>query len=156
MSHPFVGAYSPSTISNYVTGIRAWHIIHRVQWDVPDTHLKQLLSGAQRIAPLSLTRPPRLPITIAHMLKIRELCNLSRPLHATFFACLVPMFYTCSRLGKFVLPNLSAFNPEIHVKNWICTLMKSENITRSPFFTFPSPKCQKTVKMFFWQLKTML
>ncbi|KLO04247.1 hypothetical protein SCHPADRAFT_758613 [Schizopora paradoxa] len=110
------GSYSHSTISNYVAGVRAWHIIHRVEWDVHDAHLKQLLSGAQRLAPPSSTREQRQPFLLSHLLRIRDQCDFSKPVHAAVFACLVTTFYTCSRLGEFTLKSLSSFDPEYHVK----------------------------------------
>ncbi len=110
------GFYSQSTISNYVAGVRAWHIIHRVQWNVQDAHMKQLLAGAQKMTLQTSIRPLRQPFTVSYILRIRMQCNLSLPLHAAVFACLVTTFYTCSRLGEFTVQSLSAFTTTLHVK----------------------------------------
>jgi hypothetical protein len=32
-----VGHYSGKTVSNYVNGVRAWHIVHGAEWSLNDT-----------------------------------------------------------------------------------------------------------------------
>jgi len=39
------GAYS-SSITNYATSIRAWHMLHGLEWKVNDIEYKSLLEGA--------------------------------------------------------------------------------------------------------------
>ena len=47
------GSYSGSTISNYVHGVRAWHILHGLQWRPDCLELKAVLRAAKRLTPSS-------------------------------------------------------------------------------------------------------
>jgi hypothetical protein len=42
-------SYSGATISNYVNGIRAWHIIHGMEWKLNELETETLLKGAERL-----------------------------------------------------------------------------------------------------------
>jgi hypothetical protein len=41
------GAYSGSTISNYVYGVRAWHTLHQLEWNLNPLEMDALLKGAE-------------------------------------------------------------------------------------------------------------
>lgn len=57
----------------------------------------------------------RLPFTLDYILKLRSFLDLSLPLDSAVYACLTTCFYSCARLGEFVLPTLSAFNAARHI-----------------------------------------
>jgi hypothetical protein len=48
-----VGAYSGKTISNYIYGVRAWHILHGVAWQLNEPETKALLMAASKLTPQS-------------------------------------------------------------------------------------------------------
>ena len=39
-------AYSRSAISNYVYGLRAWHVLHGISWEIEKLELDALLKAA--------------------------------------------------------------------------------------------------------------
>ena len=40
------GAYVGDTIANYVQGVRAWHRIYDIPWNIDDLHIQTMLKGA--------------------------------------------------------------------------------------------------------------
>jgi len=109
------GTYSRSAIANYVYGIRAWHLLHGVVWQLNEPELETLLKGAERIAPASSKRKKRRPFTIEFIEKLLQELDMSTPLDAAVFACLTTCFYAVARLGELTVPRLDAFNPSSHV-----------------------------------------
>ena len=88
------GSYSGSTISNYVHGIRAWHILHGLEWRLNPLEMDALLKGADRLAPPSSKRKKRQPYTPEFIAKLRLHLALDNPLDTAVFACLT----TCSNV----------------------------------------------------------
>lgn len=110
------GLYSGCTLRNYVAGIRAWHVLHRLPWKVDDIEQSRLLASADKATPASSKRPPRQPFTPAYLSAIRDQLDLTAPLDAAVFACLTTTFYCCARLGEFTVPSRNGFKPDEHVK----------------------------------------
>jgi hypothetical protein len=55
------GCYSGSTISNYVHGVRAWHILHGLPWKLNRMEMDALMKGAERLTLASSRRKKRVP-----------------------------------------------------------------------------------------------
>jgi hypothetical protein len=47
------GAYSGKTISNYIYGVRAWHVLHGMMWQLNEPETKALLTAASKLTPPS-------------------------------------------------------------------------------------------------------
>ena len=109
------GSYSGSTISNYIHGIRAWHILHGLEWRLNSLELDAALKGAERLAPPSSRRKKRQPYTPDFIAKLRDHLMLNDPLDAAVFACLTTCFYGAARVGEFVVSRLDSFSPSHHV-----------------------------------------
>ncbi|KAF8797483.1 hypothetical protein BYT27DRAFT_7018258, partial [Phlegmacium glaucopus] len=109
------GSYSGSTISNYVHGIRAWHILHGMEWRLNSLEMDALLKGADRLTPPSSKRKKRLPYTPEFISTLRQHLSLDDPFDAAVFACLTTCFYAAARVGEFVVPRLDAFSPSRHI-----------------------------------------
>ena len=105
------GSYAGATVSNYICGIRAWHILHGLEWKLNELELEAALKGAERLAPPSSKRKKRLPYTPDFITVLRQHLDLSDPFDAAVFACLVICFYAAARLGELVVPRLDAFSP---------------------------------------------
>jgi hypothetical protein len=58
------GAYSGSTIDNYVYGIRAWHILHGVRWQMETAELEAILWAAEKVTPHTSKRRRGSPIPL--------------------------------------------------------------------------------------------
>jgi hypothetical protein len=110
------GAYSAKTISNYISGIRAWHILHGIAWSTNQQELISILRAAEAVAPTSSKRKKRLPYTPQFIETILTHLDLKNPLDAAVYACVTTTFYSCARLGEFTVPRLSAFDAQLHVK----------------------------------------
>ena len=53
----YAGSVSGTTVSNYTTALKAWHILHGLQWNIEDAEPRALLKGAHKLTPLSTKRP---------------------------------------------------------------------------------------------------
>ena len=49
-------AYSGSAISNYICGIRAWHLLHFILWRIEKPELDTMLKAAEKLTPPSSKR----------------------------------------------------------------------------------------------------
>ena len=109
------GSYSGSTISNYIHGIRAWHVLHGLEWRLSSMETDAALRGAERLAPPSSKRKKRQPYTPEFITKLREHLKLEDPFDPAVFACLTICFYAAARVGELVVPRLDSFSPSHHV-----------------------------------------
>ncbi|CAA7260292.1 unnamed protein product [Cyclocybe aegerita] len=128
------GAYAGGTISNYVFGVRAWHLLHGVSWQMNPSELETLLKAAAKAAPASTKRKKRLPYTKEFMLAIRDKLDLETPLDATVYACLTMTFWSAARLGEFTVKNLTDFKATHHVKpSDVITTTDANSLTTTAF-----------------------
>ena len=110
------GIYSASSVASYVAAVRAWHIIHGVEWLVGGPELEVIIRGAKLMAPQALTRQRRKPVTVGYIEAIASHLSDDVPLDVAVFACLTSAFWATARLGELTVRNLSAFDPQSHVK----------------------------------------
>jgi len=110
------GLYSSTTVTNYLQGVRAWHIMHGLEWAIKDDEVIALLKVAATLAPPSSKRKPREPYTVDLIASIRRQLDISTPLHTAVFACLTTTFYATARVGEFTIPCLDAFDAAKHIK----------------------------------------
>jgi len=87
------GAYSGSSLNDYICGLQAWHILHGLPWSIDQSTLSAALTGAARLAPPSSSRPKREPFTVSLIIQIQAVLNLSSPFDIAFFACLTTTFW---------------------------------------------------------------
>jgi hypothetical protein len=113
-------AYSGKTISNYLNGVRAWHILHSVPWALEKKEMDTMLQAADKLTPSTSKKKQRLPYTPAFIAAIKQQLNLQEPLDTAVFACLTTCFYASARLGEFTVQTLSGFNPNVHIT--LCNL----------------------------------
>lgn len=109
------GFYSSSTVSNYLQGVHAWHIIHGLEWTIKDDEVIVLLKAASSLAPPTSKWKPREPYTMDIIASICQQLDLNIPLHAAVFACLTTIFYATAQVGEFTVPKLDSFKPEEHI-----------------------------------------
>jgi hypothetical protein len=109
------GVYSPSTISNYLAGVRAWHIIHGLELNTHKPTMDALLKAATIMAPPDAQRAKRPPLRLEKIDAIRSLLALDKPLDSAVFACLTTTFWGTARLGEFTLPDKIQFDATTHI-----------------------------------------
>jgi len=110
------GAYAGDTIANYMQGVRAWHRIYNIPWNIDDLHIQTMLKGARKVTPEAAKLPKWQPLLIEDIIAVRAWLDLTQPLDAAVFACLTTTFFTAARLGEFTVKNLTSFNGETHIK----------------------------------------
>jgi hypothetical protein len=135
------GSYSRSAISNYVNGIRAWHVLHGLEWRLSSLETEAALKGAERLAPPSSKRKKRQPYTVNFITKIHQQLQVGDPFDAAVFACLTTCFYAAARLGEFVVPRLDAFSPSTsHVTSANLRVDRDPNNLEVTILHIPSTK----------------
>lgn len=111
-----IGTYGGSTIRNYVYGIRAWHIVHGIKWDLDNRELEALFKAGNKLAPKESRKKEKVPWTKEILTTICENLQTNDPRDAATLACLTTAFWGTARLGEVTVPKLDGFNPELHVK----------------------------------------
>ena len=62
------GQMGQSAVCTWMSGLRAWHIVHGFQYTVKDSiHVKTALAGVGKLAPTKSKCPPHIPVTIQHL-----------------------------------------------------------------------------------------
>lgn len=96
----FIAELSPSlsknTISNYLCGLRAWHILNGYPFERSDR--LNLIAKASR--PLAKPLPPRPPVTLEMMEQLAAGLNLTDSRDVCIFACACTAFWGLARLGE--------------------------------------------------------
>lgn len=144
------GSYAGSTLDNYISGIRAWHILHGQAWAMDDAQIRTALAGAANLAPPSSKRPKRAPVTVEIMTKILAQLDLSNPLDAAVAACLTTSFYSLARTGEFTVPSVDKFNSSIHVTRASIRDDQDRHGLKVKVFRIPRTKSSPTGEDLYW------
>lgn len=96
------GKAAPGTMNSYMSGIRAWHVFHHAPWHGDDSWVTNARSAVSK-AGSHLTKPPRAPVSLEHLVVLRRELDLATPLHAAIWAVAVVTFFGCRRLGETVV-----------------------------------------------------
>ncbi|KAJ7066338.1 hypothetical protein C8F01DRAFT_981886 [Mycena amicta] len=110
------GHYAGKTLGNYLAGVRAWHILHRVRWQRNKVECDALIRAATALQPDSSSRKQRQPYTLNIILSLLHHLNPTDSLDVAVIACMLVAFYSCARLGELTVKTLVDFDPGIHVK----------------------------------------
>jgi hypothetical protein len=135
------GAHLGSTIANYAAALRAWHILHGLEWNIKELEYKAILEGANKLAPSSSKRAKCAPFTVDILEKFRHAMDLDNPRDATIFACIAISFYCVARLGEFTVPAIAKFDRTKHISR--ADVKFTFNHENLPVITFSLP-CTKT------------
>lgn len=107
------GLYSASAISNYISGLAAWHTIHRLDWLANKREVDALIKGATATAPPR--KAPRPPFTVSMLQQILQQLDRSSPFDVAISAALTTCFWGTARVAEVVVPSLAAFSPTAHI-----------------------------------------
>lgn len=95
------GIYSGSAICNYVSGVRAWHILHRLPWHLDPATMEAVIKGGESLAPPSSKCLARKPVTVNILQSIQEHLDLeANSRDIAVWACATCLFYGVARLGE--------------------------------------------------------
>ncbi|KAJ4493154.1 hypothetical protein C8J55DRAFT_586330 [Lentinula edodes] len=109
------GHYAGTLVKNYVHGVRAWHIIHGIEWKINKAPIDAMIQGAERLQPERSKRKKRLPFTISYIESILTGLDPNDPFDAACGGCLTTSFYCAARVGELTVPNLRDFSASNHV-----------------------------------------
>ncbi|KAJ7186106.1 hypothetical protein C8R46DRAFT_390106 [Mycena filopes] len=144
------GFLSGGTISNYVSGVRAWHILHGVAWAMNMPELETLLRAADRLTPLSSKRDARMPYTPNILCSLRPHFDLTKHLDASVWSCLTTLFWGTSRGGEFTVKTLTSFDPTVHIKPCDVTEVTDRNGLNQTNFFIPRTKSAPHGENAYW------
>lgn len=102
---------APSTLKNYISGLRAWHITNDVPWQ-GSVRLQYVRDGVSNIsASVMKAKPPRPPVTCQMLETLHQSLDRKDPKNVCILACADTAFWGQCRLGEIlhdnsrVLPN---------------------------------------------------
>ncbi|KAJ7245574.1 hypothetical protein C8J57DRAFT_1190911 [Mycena rebaudengoi] len=104
-----VGSCSGKCIRNWLNGLRLWHSFNDAPWHGDEGWLPALKKSADK-AGLSFKRPPRGPITPAHLRALRAFLDLSSPFGAASWSAALTAFWGCRRLGEVLIRSAAKFS----------------------------------------------
>ncbi|KAJ6595213.1 hypothetical protein DFH09DRAFT_1244549 [Mycena vulgaris] len=122
------GVYAGGTVSNYMSSIRAWHVLPGVAWNMNDDKIKGLLKAAD----------------------LHPHFNLANALDASCWSCLTTLFYSTSRGGKFTTKNLKSFDPTTNITCSAVTVATDRNSLRQTNFKLPRTKSSLHGEDVYW------
>ena len=137
------GLYAGGTVENYLSGVRAWHILHGLQWKLERVKMNTLLQGIEKMAPNTSHRQKRQPYMVDVIAAIQEQLNLDLPFDATVFACLTTCFWSIARVGELTVQRIADFNPDEHVKQINVAKKKDRNNLEVTSITIPCTKMDR-------------
>ena len=140
--------YSKSAIINFISAVRAWHLINNIPYDVQENTIKILLQGAAKVQPLP--RPKCQPLTKQHLSLLLQNLDCHKHEQAAVAACLTTTFYMCARLGEFTVPSVKAFNPSRHVSIVNVLFQYDRYFNKVTVFQLPVTKQAPTGEAVFW------
>lgn len=108
------GTRAGGSIKNWISGLKAWHDINDAPWNGDHPWIKMARISANKEG-TSHKRPLRAPVSIEHLLTLRNAINLSDPFHAAVWAVALCTFFGCRRLGELVVTRASAFDMKYNV-----------------------------------------
>ncbi|KAJ7939663.1 hypothetical protein B0H13DRAFT_2226260 [Mycena leptocephala] len=144
------GFMSGSTVSNYVSGVRAWHVLHGVMWAMNEAELEALLRAANRLTPASSKRQARMPYTVEILCQLRRFFDLTNFCDAAVWSCLTTLFWSTSRGGEFTVKSLTSFDPAIHVKPSDVSEVSDRNDLEQTNFFLPRTKSAPQGENAYW------
>lgn len=142
------GFYSKTSIINFVSAVKAWHIVNLIPIDLNDKIISTLIKGAANIQPLPL--PKRKPLQVDELAKILENLNTQIPEQAAVAACLTTVFFSCARLGEFTVNNRKDFNPNSHITISNVSFQHDRYFNKVTAFRIPRTKTTPNGETVFW------
>ncbi|EIN10439.1 hypothetical protein PUNSTDRAFT_28409, partial [Punctularia strigosozonata HHB-11173 SS5] len=149
-SAALAGLYAGSTVANYFYGVRAWHLIHGVVWDMDDAAMQSMLKATVKLTPAASKRKKREPYTEDLIRAIRQQLAVDQGLDAAVYACLTMAFYACARVGELTVRNRSSFEPGTHAKRADLGLAEDRNGLQQQTLQLPRTKCAVGGEQIHW------
>jgi len=105
------GLVSGSTLRMWLLGLQLLHIVNGVPWH-GTSHLKREIQGSSSAVPASTSHPKWAPVTLTHLMALRDSLVLSNTFDATVFAMAMVAFWCECHPAEDCVDSI--FNPLIH------------------------------------------
>ncbi|KAJ7279751.1 putative tyrosine recombinase [Mycena rebaudengoi] len=104
-----VGTCSGKAIRGWLSGLRLWHLYNDAPWHGDEGWLPSLKKSADK-GGLAFKRPPRGPITPAHLCAFRASLDLESPSGAASWSAATAALWGCRRLGELLIRSVAKFS----------------------------------------------
>ena len=101
-----VRRHSVTTPRNRLAALKAWHVIHNMEWK-GSLRLRYVLNGVHNLAPDSTRCVPRLPVNAIMISQLVQRLDPNSPVDVAVAAGAATAFWGQGRLGELLPPNLS-------------------------------------------------
>jgi len=105
------GSVGGGAIMIWLLGLQLWHIVNGTPWN-GTAHLQRAMQGSSSVAPLPTLQPRRAPVTLAHLIALRNTLDLNNTFDAAIFSAATVAFWCQCQLGEVCVDSL--FDPTIH------------------------------------------
>ncbi|KAJ7651546.1 hypothetical protein DFH06DRAFT_900440, partial [Mycena polygramma] len=95
ISH-YVGTVGGGTVKSWMSGVKAWHDLNGAKWEGDDRWVELARRTANKEG-TAFKKDQRPPVTIEHMIALRAVLDLSKPLDAAVWALACAAFWGCRR-----------------------------------------------------------
>ncbi|KAJ7263686.1 hypothetical protein B0H12DRAFT_1201254 [Mycena haematopus] len=103
-----MGTCTGGCVRNWLCGLQLWHIFNDAPWHGDEGWVPFLKKSAERSG-TAFKRPPRGPITLAHLRALRASLDLGSPYGAAAWAAATAAFRGCRRLGELLIRSAAKF-----------------------------------------------
>ncbi|KAJ7071647.1 hypothetical protein C8F01DRAFT_1363314 [Mycena amicta] len=107
------GTCSGKAIRNWLNGLQLWHVYNDAPWHGDEGWVPHLKRSADR-AGAQFKRPPRPPITLAHLRALHSALDINTSRGAALWAAALAAFWGCCRLGELLVPSAAKFTLQRH------------------------------------------
>lgn len=137
-----MGKVLSGTVKNWLAGLHAWHKLKRATWPADSCRICFAHWGAN-MEGVAHKWHPQHPITLAHLLALRQALNFFDSFHSALWACTLTAFWSCRHLGEVTVPSALKFDSKYHTTHSSAHIQFHWNATRSPNFWIPWTKPTK-------------
>ncbi|KAF7304606.1 hypothetical protein MKEN_01174500 [Mycena kentingensis (nom. inval.)] len=105
------GSVSGDAVSNWLSGLKAWHDANGAPWHGNERWVKLTKRTAEKMGS-GFKKEQRGPVTIQHMRALKDALDLNKPQDAAIWAAATAAFWGCRRLGEVTVPSAAKFDPK--------------------------------------------
>ncbi|KAJ3506692.1 hypothetical protein NMY22_g17166 [Coprinellus aureogranulatus] len=137
------GTVAGGTARSWMAAVRSWHVFHHAPWHGGDEWVKLTRSCTSKEG-VEFEKPPRAPVSMEHLVVLRDALDISQPFDAAVWAIALVTFFACRRLGETVVTDPTKFSPRYHVTRAQTVSFRTlRNGTKSASFNIPWTKTTK-------------
>lgn len=135
------GQLGSSAVRNWLSGLRAWHIVHGFPFpdDDDNPRIRTALKAVAKLAPPKSKRPPRPPVTTDHLLALYHGLDFTSTFDIALWAVACISFWALARLGETTVPTIT-FDSTRHVLRSTRISWDQHGAVRSVSFDIPWTK----------------